>query len=233
MALGAVLFDCDGVLVDSEIVGLEDSAEFLRSKGFSWSPEDLIRLFTGKRDDRFKAELLDAYAGLLGRAPSTEEANCLYEGLIEARRANRHKMLPVTGAVEMMAAVAAAGVPRAVASSSQQVHLDSKIDRFGFRPYVGEHVYSAQYVEHGKPAPDIFLSAAERLGVAPDSCIVIEDSPFGVEAGVAAGMQVWGFIGGGHCLEGHAKRLLAAGALRIHVSHFALQQELFSVIKEH
>jgi len=233
MTVDAVLFDCDGVLVDSEIVGLEDSAEFLRSKGFSWSPEDLIRLFTGKRMDRFRAELLEAYAEVLGRAPTEAEAVALGEGITEARRSNRHKMQAVAGAVDTVAALAKAEVPLAVASSSQQVYLDSKMERFGFGPHVGEHVYSADFVAHGKPAPDIFLYAAERLGIAPDSCLVIEDSPFGVEAGVSAGMQVWGFTGGGHCLEDHAERLVQAGALRIHASFFALQQELFSVIKEH
>lgn len=230
MAVGAVLFDCDGVLVDSEVVGLEDSAEFLRSNGFSWTTADLIRIFTGKRDDLFRKELMQGYARVLGRPPRAAEAEALYEGLIAARRANRHKMTIVDGALDTVALVKGAGLPMAVASSSRQVFLDSKIDRFGFRPFVGRHVYSAEQVAHGKPAPDIFLYAAERLTVEPDECLVVEDSPFGVEAGAAAGMTVVGFTGGGHCLDDHAQRLRAAGALRVHASHFALQQELISVI---
>lgn len=233
MAIGAVLFDCDGVLVDSEIVGLEDSAEFLRSNGFSWSPEDLIRLFTGKRDDLFRKGLMEGYAAVLGREPREEEAAALYEGLIEARRANRHKMKAVEGALETVKLVADLGIPAAVASSSKQVFLDSKIERYGFAPFVLPHVYSAEFVDHGKPAPDIFLYAAEKLGVAPDSCLVIEDSPFGVEAGVAAGMEVWGFTGGGHCLEDHPIRLKQAGSSRIHEDHFALQQDIARVMEEH
>ncbi|MEM1380042.1 MAG: HAD family phosphatase [Pseudomonadota bacterium] len=229
MRVDAVLFDCDGVLVDSEIVGLEDSAEFLRSQGFSWSPEDLIRKFTGKRDDLFRDELLAAYAGVLGRRPSDDEGAALVEGLIATRRAKRHTMQTVPGASATVAQVKALGLPLAVASSSRQVHLDSKIDRYDLRQFVGEHAYSAEKVTHGKPAPDIFLYAAERISAAPEHCLVIEDSPFGVEAGVAAGMQVWGFTGGGHCLERHENWLLEAGALRIHASHDALQKGLASV----
>lgn len=233
MMMDAVLFDCDGVLVDSEVVGLEDSAEFLRDKGFSWAPGDIIRRFTGKRDDRFREELLQGYAEVLGRAPTDDEGESLFIGLIETRRASRHLMQPVPGALETLKTVQALGLKTAVASSSRQVFLDSKIERYGFSPYVAPHVYSAEHVTHGKPAPDVFLYAAERIGADPGVCIVIEDSPFGVEAGVNAGMQVWGFTGGGHCLEDHAERLVAAGAIRIHTSHTALQQELTLVTQEH
>ncbi|MEO1043268.1 MAG: HAD family phosphatase [Pseudomonadota bacterium] len=233
MTVDAVLFDCDGVLVDSEIVGLDDSAAFLRSKGFTWSPAELIRRFTGKRDDRFREELLAAYGDVLGRAPSHDEGNALFEGMLETRRASRHLMQAVPGALETLTTTAYLGLKRAVASSSRQVYLDSKIERYGFSPLVGPHVYSAEHVAHGKPAPDIFLYAAERINAQPGVCVVIEDSPFGVEAGVAAGMQVWGFTGGSHCPEDHAECLLAAGAIRIHTSHTALQQELTLVTQKH
>jgi len=233
MTMDAVLFDCDGVLVDSEVVGLEDSAEFLRSKGFTWSPGDLIRRFTGKRDDRFRDELIEGYAEVLGRVPTQDESESLFVGLLEARRASVHLMQPVPGALDTVQLVQRLGFKSAVASSSQQVHLDSKIERYGFSPFVSPHVYSAEHVAHGKPAPDIFLYAAERISADPSVCIVIEDSPAGVEAGVNAGMQVWGFTGGGHCLEDHAERLVEAGAIRIHTSHTALQQELTLVTREH
>lgn len=232
MAIDAVLFDCDGVLVDSEVVGLEDSAEFLREQGFSWSPEDLIKLFTGKRDDRFRAELLAGYAQVLGREPTEEEGETLFQGMLEARRANRHMMRVVEGAVDSVRLVADSPLRVAIASSSRQLYLDSKIDRFGFAPFVRPHVYSAEHVAHGKPAPDIFLFASDKVEVSPDRCLVIEDSPFGVEAGVAAEMEVWGFVGGGHCLNDHDDRLSSAGASRIVKDHAALQQDLIRVIAE-
>ncbi|NNU16089.1 HAD family phosphatase [Parvularcula sp. ZS-1/3] len=233
MTIGAVLFDCDGVLVDSEVVGLEDSAEFLRQRGFDWGPSELIRRFTGKRDDRFRAELIEAYGDVLGRPATEAEADELFEGMLEARRLNKHKMQIVEGAIETMAVTQRLGLPMAVASSSRQEHLDSKIDRFRFAAFVRPHVYSADRVAHGKPAPDIFLHSAEQLGIAPQNCLVLEDSPYGVMAGVAAGMEVWGFLGGGHCFDGHSERLSAAGAVKVFDDHFAVQQELIAVMEEH
>lgn len=126
MTMDAVLFDCDGVLVDSEVVGLEDSAEFLRSKGFTWSPGDLIRRFTGKRDDRFRDELIEGYAEVLGRVPTQDESESLFVGLLEARRASVHLMQPVPGALDTVQLVQRLGFKSAVASSSRQVHLDIK-----------------------------------------------------------------------------------------------------------
>ena len=233
MTVDAILFDCDGVLVDSEVVGLEDTTEYLRSLGFPWSPRDLIRLFTGKRDDRFKAELLSHYADLLGRPPTDEEGEALFTEMLEIRRAKRHTMQAVPGALDTIKLVHERGLPMAVASSSRKVYLDSKVERYGFAPFVLPHVYSAEHVAHGKPAPDIFLHSAKRLRMEPHRCLVIEDSPAGVEAGVAAGMQVWGFTGGGHCLDDHAQRLIKCGALRVHSDHVALQQDLIRVIEEH
>jgi HAD superfamily hydrolase (TIGR01509 family) len=223
MSFDAILFDCDGVLVDSEVVGLEDSAEFLRDNGFDWTTEDLIRRFTGMRTDRFAAGLRAAYADVLTREPSDPEFDALIEGLIATRRAKRHTMAVVAGAHEAVAEAAAKVAGVAVASSSAKIYLDDKIDRFGFRAAFGGHVYSADEVAHGKPAPDIFLHAAAALGTPPERCLVVEDSPHGVAAGVAAGMTVWGFTGGGHCLPDHAARLRAEGAGKILADHAELR----------
>nr|WP_305888933.1 HAD family phosphatase [Parvularcula maris] len=220
------MFDCDGVLVDSEVVGLEESARFLRDRGFSFSAEEIIRRYTGKRDDRFREELVQDYADVLGRAPDEEESEALFEGMIAARRAAKHTMQAVPGAAQSVRAAIAADCRVAVASSSKQAFLDSKVERFGLKPLFGEHVYSADIVSQGKPAPDIFLYAADRLGTDPASCLVIEDSVYGVEAALAAGMQAFGFTGGGHCFGGHGDRLLAVGAAKVLPSHAALQQEL-------
>lgn len=205
MSFDAILFDCDGVLVDSEILGLDDSAAYLRSHGFAWSADDLVRLFTGLRDDVFAARLAGAYREANGAAPP----DGFFDGLIETRRRKRDELQPVPGAA---AALAAIGTPKAVASSSRLIYLESKLKRTGLYDLVAPHVYSADAVASGKPAPDIFLYAAERLGVAAPRCLVIEDSANGVIAGRAAGMTVWGFMGGGHCFDGHEARLLAAGA---------------------
>ena len=203
----AIIFDCDGVLVDSEILGLDASAHYLSEHGFSWSPGDLVRLFTGFRDDVFAARLSEEYEKIHGNGPPSG----FFEGLVETRRARRHLLKPVDGAATALRAV---GAPKAVASSSRTEFLISKMQRTGLYDLVAPHVYSADAVAHGKPAPDVFLLAADKLEVEPAQCLVIEDSANGVEAGRRAGMEVWGFLGGGHCFDGHGARLTAAGAKR-------------------
>ncbi|MHA7870992.1 MAG: HAD family hydrolase [Hyphococcus sp.] len=215
----AVIFDCDGVLVDSEILGLDASAAYLRRHGFSWSPADLVRLFTGYREDVFAARLHAEYRRLHGAAPSED----FFQGLIDTRRALRHLLQPVPGARETLQTLR---LPKAVASSSRTDTLHGKMQRVGLYDLVAPHVYSADLVAHGKPAPDVFLYAAERLNARPSQCLVIEDSENGVKAGRAAGMTVWGFIGGGHCFDGHGDRLLSAGADRIVEDFAALQEDL-------
>ncbi len=208
MTFEAIIFDCDGVLVDSEILGLDDSAAYLRRYGFDWSPADLVRLFTGFRDDVFAARLADHYRAIHGGDP----APGFFEGLIETRRARRDQLKAVPGA---KATLAGLRLPAAVASSSRSEFLNSKMKRTGLFEYFDPHVYSGDSVPHGKPAPDVFLYAAERLGVNPAQCLVLEDSANGVKAGLAAGMTVWGFLGGGHCFDGHGARLTAAGAHKL------------------
>ena len=207
MSFAAIIFDCDGVLVDSEILGLADSAAYLRAHGFDWSQADLVRLFTGFRDDVFAARLTEYYRSLHGTDPDPG----FFQGLIETRRAKRDQLKPVPG---VEAALKGLRLPAAVASSSREEFLVSKMQRTGLYDFFAPHVYSADLVAQGKPAPDIFHYAAARIGVDPTRCLVIEDSENGVKAGLAAGMTVWGFLGGGHCFDGHGERLIAAGAYR-------------------
>ena len=207
MNFDAVIFDCDGVLVDSEILGLDASAAYLKSHGFDWSPADLVRLFTGYRDDVFAQKLTEAYREVHGVDPNAD----FFQGLVDTRRSRRHLLQPVPGAKE---ALEEFPLPKAVASSSRTEFLHGKMQRTGIFEFFDPHVYSADLVAHGKPAPDIFLYAAEKIGAAPARCLVIEDSANGVKAGLAAGMTVCGFLGGGHCFDGHGERLINAVAHR-------------------
>ena len=205
MRFDAVIFDCDGVLVDSEALGLEESAAYLRAHGFGWTAADLITRFTGYRTDVFARLLTEGYQQIHGRAPDS----AFFEGLIDIRRSRRHLLQPIRDADR---ALTQTDLPVAVASSSHTEFLDGKLKRTGLYDLAAPHVYSADLVPHGKPAPDIFLYAAEKLGAAPERCLVVEDSVNGVRAGVAAGMTVWGFLGGGHVFDGHSARLEEAGA---------------------
>lgn len=219
----AIIFDCDGVLVDSEVVGLDETVAFLEGHGFSWSSAEIVRRFTGMRQDKLIEGLGAEYAKILGYPPKSDQVKMIFEGLVEARRRNRDKMTEVLGAGKMLAGLAR---PMAVASSSQATFLEDKLKRYGLWDFFAPHVYSADCVAHGKPAPDIFLYTAERLAYAPENCLVIEDSAHGVVAGCAAGMEVWGFVGGGHCFEGHGLRLREAGATRVLTDHVALAKAL-------
>lgn len=215
----AVIFDCDGVLVDSEIDGLEESAAYLKRHGLDWDEADLIERFSGLRDDQFFAILASAYHEIHGTDPD----DAFFTGLYDQRRLSG---LPLTAIDGAHALIKALPFPVAVASSSRTDRLETKLKTTQLWPLFDPHIYSADVVNHGKPAPDIYLHTASALGVPPAGCLVIEDSVNGVKSGINAGMTVWGFIGGGHCFEGHGERLSKAGAAWIAPSFAAMQERL-------
>jgi len=216
----AVIFDCDGVLVDSEVLAQEVEIAALAEIGLTYDPHDFTERFMGRSDKAF-FELLDADARIrLGRpiqGEIREPIRARYRQAIDAR------LTEVEGA---LAAVRACALPKAVASSSTTAGLNRKLTRVGHWDHFAPHVYSAEHVEHAKPAPDLFLLAARALDVAPEDCLVIEDSVNGVTAGRAAGMRVWGFRGGGHMTDRLAGRLLEAGAERV-LADWAEAEALF------
>lgn len=218
-AFDAIIFDCDGVLVDSEVVGLKDSAAYLKRRGLEWSEADLVERFSGLRDDQFFDLLSEAYQKVNGTPP--EEA--FFSGLYDQRLLSDTPIIAMEGVHEALRDL---HIPSAVASSSRTDRLETKLKSNDLWAYFDPHIYSADVVERGKPDPAIYLYAAEKLGVAPGNCLVVEDSANGVQSGIAAGMTVWGFTGGGHCFEGHGKRLLDAGASWIAPGFKALSQRL-------
>jgi HAD superfamily hydrolase (TIGR01509 family) len=207
--ISAVIFDCDGVLVDSEILALEVELEILEGCGLSYEKGDFIRRFMGTADSHFR-DLLDADSrerlGRPLRADFLEVTHAARE------RICRERLAEVPGA---RAAVLAIGARKAVASSSQPDFLREKLTLANLVEAFEPHIYSTRLVPRGKPAPDIFLYAAERLEAAPARCLVLEDSVNGVVAGKAAGMEVWGFVGGSHCDAEMAGHLTEAGADRV------------------
>ncbi len=209
----AILFDCDGVLVDSEVLAMRGERRVLAELGLPFSREEYLRRFTGMHDDAFIDDVQKDFLAKTGAIPSDLEAL-----LIAARRKEMTALTAIKGAEEALCA-ARARYAVAVASSSRAHFLEDKMKRTGLWGHAAPHVYSADLVEKAKPSPDIFLYAAEKLGIAAAACIVIEDSENGVRAGVAAGMTTWGFLGGGHAMDGHGERLIAAGAARLVHTH--------------
>lgn len=204
-----LIFDCDGVLVDSEAICIGVELDLLASIGARYEWAEYVHTFMGLAPERWHAELADDVEARTGRRPPPSFFDELEEAL---ERVMREQLRPLPDAREAVASVTG---PRAVASSTPQPSLGWKLTHTGLADLFGPHVYSADAVARGKPAPDLFLHAADGLGVDPRDCVVIEDSANGVRAAVAAGMTAVGFTGGGHCGDGHGAMLRNAGAAMI------------------
>jgi beta-phosphoglucomutase-like phosphatase (HAD superfamily) len=205
----AVIFDCDGVLVDSEVLALEVELAMLAEQGLSFSRDDYVTRFMGLSYEKFH-EVIDVEAQeRLGR-PIPHDFRAELATRLRQTMIARLTEIPGAGA-----AVAATGLLKAVASSSTREGLERKLRQVGLWRHFEPHVYSAEHVANAKPAPDLFLHAAEQLDVAPADCLVLEDSVNGVIAARAAGMTVWGFLGGGHASDALGERLVGAGAVRL------------------
>ena len=198
---GALIFDCDGVLVDSEPLAVVELVAMLAGLG---APVDAARIY-----DEFLGRSLQTIIEAVARDFDIDLHPALegYRGALADRF--RRELRPVPGMAE---AIAAIGGLRAVASSSAPERLNLSLGLTGLAPLFGAHVYSATQVAHGKPAPDLFLLAARNLGVDPSGCVVVEDSPAGILAAQAAGMRVVGFLGGSHAGPAGLRERL--GALR-------------------
>ncbi|AWN53618.1 HAD family hydrolase [Methylobacterium sp. 17Sr1-1] len=201
-----VIFDCDGVLVDSEPISLVRLTEALRRIGVPIDLDTVARRFTGTSMTSIMAHVATDYGVA---AP---------EGFVDAVRADTLRAFDaeleaIRGAGAVLGAMQDR---RCVASSSDPQRLRHALSLTGLLEHFDGHVFSATMVARGKPFPDLFLYAAAQMGVAPEACVVIEDSVPGVTAARAAGMPVLGFCGGGHWSHDRAGAdLLAAGALRV------------------
>lgn len=208
----AVLFDCDGVLVDSEPITARVLRDCLEESGWRLSYEECCQIFIGKavRDER---ERIERETG----QPLTEEwmANFyrIRNGLL------LQELLPIDGILEAVAQIHGDfGGRIACASGGDRIKLEIQLGKVGLAPYFGERVFSGQELPRNKPAPDVYLAAADSVQVPPARCIVLEDSVTGATAGVAAGATVIGFSRQGH--QNSAEDLRQAGA-RIIIGHMA------------
>ncbi|MFG3716178.1 HAD family hydrolase [Streptomyces massasporeus] len=187
MRYDLVIFDNDGVLVDSEPISNRLLAAYLTELGHPTSYEESIRDYMGSAMHRIHELVLERTGQ---RLPEN------FDDVFHTRvfTAFEQELVAVAGASEVLEKLAADGVPYCVASSGSHErirvgHRTTGLDRW----FDEERIFSSQDVGRGKPAPDLFLYAAERMGVAPERCVVVEDSPLGVRAAVAAGMDVYGF----------------------------------------
>ena len=197
-----VIFDCDGVLVDSEPIINRAHVEVLTACGYPITEKVLVERFCGMSDP----DMLEIIEREWGRAVPTSYPEHV-GSMIEA---GFHQSLsPIEGVGEALDSLT---LPICVASSSNLEQIRQKLEITGLLGRFDEHLFSATMVARGKPAPDLFLYAAQHLMTAPDRCLIIEDSPAGIDAALAAGITAIGFAGGSHCGPEHAVRLQRHGA---------------------
>ncbi|PDT90982.1 hydrolase [Bradyrhizobium sp. Y36] len=200
-----IIFDCDGVLVDSELLSCRCLSEVLAEYGIALSLEQALELFLGRSTKAIEQHFRD-----LGQVVPDGFLPRLKSRVLSTFTAS---LEPIPGIAGVMSDLS---VPFCVASSSDLDRVALSLDVTGLRAHFGERLYTAQMVRHGKPAPDLFLYAAEKMRVSPERALVIEDSVSGVKAGKAAGMTVWGFVGGSHYRGRDGAAILSsAGADRV------------------
>jgi len=179
----AIIWDCDGVLIDSEVLACSPVVDILKEKGAQITLEDYLHRFMGKSAAQMLKEL-----GISGSFPLDDLKKRQKEAF------TRHlKAIP-----DVHDVLESIFVPVAVASGSEMARLEHTLELTHLLDYFSGHIYSTEMVKNGKPSPDVFLLAAEKLGVEPKDCLVIEDSVHGVKAAQAAGMDVYAFTGGSH-----------------------------------
>lgn len=195
-----VIFDCDGVLVDSEPIAIDVLVETVAALGVHIPTDIAYRDFLGRTLKTVSAALAADHGVTMDATALDDMRHRLYARYKSALR-------PMPGIATVLNAL---DIPACVASSSVYERIEISLKLTGLYERFAPNIYSATMVKRGKPAPDLFLFAAEKMGVAPADCVVIEDSPAGVMAAQAAGMAVIAFIGGSHIGPAGLKPQLAA-----------------------
>ena len=192
-----MIFDCDGVLIDSEPIANRIFSEQLAKVGIRMTPEEVWHAFVGNSRDR-----CIEMAGEMRGEPLPEGFAEMWDDALHA--ALDIEARPVEGIPELLRSLP---VPYCVASNGEPMHMQRGLTAAGLMPFVQGRLFSAAEVAHPKPAPDVYLHAASAMGVAPDRCAVVEDTPTGARAGLAAGMRVFGYVGSPMNLRAQLERL--------------------------
>lgn len=180
-----IIFDCDGVLIDSERIVNQAFSECLAQLGLQLTLDETIQTFKGHTTE----DCIAMAEQLLGKPIDPEALMENYRIISNGRMENELQAIP--GIVNVVAKLTQ---PKCVASNSGHRHLKLGLEKTGLMPYFAPHIFSANDVARPKPAPDLFLHAAQTMGFAPNDCVVVEDSPAGVQGAIAAGIStVFGF----------------------------------------
>lgn len=198
-----IIFDFDGVLVDSETMGCQIWSDVFKKHGMNVSAQDIMEKYTGKTGTLICSLVEQEYGyhipdGFLDEVNETTESVMAQE------------LKTVKGVLETLPLLS---VPMCIASGSRPKRLNLCLDVTGLRCFFAdEAVFSSHFVKNGKPAPDLFFYAAEKMNVIPEKCLVVEDSSSGIIGAKTAGMKVFGFLGGSHCTSARGIQLKESGA---------------------
>ncbi len=214
-----VIFDCNGVLIDSEPIAAAVAAEEFTRAGFPLTPEIVARYFTGRRST-------DMFAAVEAATRRKLPAN--FSAVVAAATLRRFRV-ELRAMPHMSYALTWLRGPKCVASSSTIDRMRVSLETTSLLRFFEPHLFSASDVPHGKPAPDLLLHAAAKMRVAPADCIVVEDSAAGVAAAHAAGMTPIGFVGGTHADASTGASLMAAGARTIIADMRALKSTIVAL----
>ena len=218
MPIDLIIFDCDGVLVDSEVISCRAHALVLTRCGYPITADQVLQRFLGV-SEREARQIVETEIGR--KLPDNIGAQINHETL-------RFYEGDLKSIAHVGDAIAAIGLPKCVASSGTPEKIRHGLSCAGLYEQLAPHIFSATLVKRGMPARDLFLFAAEQMRSLPERCVVIEDSVPGVTGARAAGMTVLGFFGGSHCTSEHEAMLRAAGAERT----FADMRELPALIEQ-
>jgi HAD superfamily hydrolase (TIGR01549 family) len=216
--VGALIFDFDGVIADSEAIANTVLAEIVTGLGHPTTLDQSLTRYAGSRWDEVIAEIEVA----IGKPLPSDFSGQLKLATLDRFRTDLKEVSGATNFIRRFS-----HIPRCIASSSSIDRLQLCLSVLELEAEFGNHVFSADMVARGKPHPDIFLFAAAKLGVSPDECLVIEDSAGGIRAAVAAGMTAIGLCAASHIREGHDAKLRDAGA--VHLAQSWSEVEQFAV----
>jgi HAD superfamily hydrolase (TIGR01509 family) len=200
-----IIFDCDGVLIDSEWLALQALTEMLAENGVSLTLQEAFIRYAGKSAVSESGDLEKRYGVRL--PPDFEHKKKVRRLQLFEERLER-----IPSISKLLYALQ---IKKCIASGSSPDRLRHSLSLVGLWDVFAPNIFSSAHVKNGKPAPDLFLLAAERMNTDPSECLVIEDSVAGVQAAKAAQMHIYGFTGGKHCDENHGERLLNEGAHRV------------------
>jgi len=195
-----IIFDCDGVLIDSEIVAAEVMAAWLRAQGMAMTTNQFIQTHTGKT---FSGIMKECIAAKLLPTDLNIQA-----GAREIEAKVKSQLRPVTGVAEGLANIK---LPKSVVSNSGVAYVQKALNDFNISQHFEGRLFSSEMVAAPKPSPLVYELAVEQIGLSKNDILVIEDSLTGVQAAKAAGLAVFGFLGGSHILSGHGEKLLTTG----------------------